>query len=270
MKTRILTALLLLLIFLSALFLLPAFYWSLAVSILLALGAWEWGRLVLPTNRFAALYTVLTLLLGPVIHYLVGQEALAAFISRYNYSSAFLLAAAGLWLIVVPSILAFKWNVRNIALLSVIGWVVLIPTWLALLHLRAGHVPLLLGVLVAIWIADSAAYFVGRKFGKHKLAPAISPGKTWEGVGGALVAVTLYGLGLCLFLDLPMTIILALWAITIVSITGDLFESWIKRQAGVKDSGTLFPGHGGVLDRIDALTSTLPLVALYLLYLQSR
>jgi phosphatidate cytidylyltransferase len=121
-----------------------------------------------------------------------------------------------------------------------------------------------------VWTADIAAYFTGRAFGRHKLAPQISPGKTWEGVAGALVAVMLYwsaiswGLpGLSLHFAAGLVLVVAL---TGVGILGDLFESWLKRVAGLKDSGALLPGHGGVLDRVDALTSTLPLAALYFAY----
>ena len=120
-------------------------------------------------------------------------------------------------------------------------------------------------LLAVIWIADSAAYFTGRALGRHKLAPAISPGKTREGVGGAFAAVTVYALALHFSLfsmrDLPM-IIAGFFSMTALSIMGDLFESWLKRNAGVKDSGSIFPGHGGMLDRIDGVTAALPLAAL--------
>jgi len=123
-----------------------------------------------------------------------------------------------------------------------------------------------------VWVADSAAYFTGRKFGKTKLAPSISPGKTWEGVIGALLGVALYvtlvvlfgGMGVVGTKILPI-LMLASWLWVGLAVIGDLFESAIKRLAGVKDSGALLPGHGGLLDRIDALTSTLPLAALVIL-----
>jgi phosphatidate cytidylyltransferase len=128
---------------------------------------------------------------------------------------------------------------------------------------------MLLALLGVVWIADSAAFFAGRRFGRTKLAPTISPGKTWEGVVGAFVAVLLYALilqqvvfpGVAGF-QFPGLYILVL-CMTALGILGDLFESWMKRQAGVKDSGTLLPGHGGVLDRIDALTAAVPLAALW-------
>ena len=129
----------------------------------------------------------------------------------------------------------------------------------------------LLSVLALIWIADIAAYFAGRAFGRHKLAPGISPGKTWEGVAGALAGTVIYAI-ICATASPPLTAIvqgnswLAYFGFTVllcaVSIVGDLFESSIKRQAMVKDSGNLLPGHGGVLDRIDSMTSTLPVAAL--------
>jgi phosphatidate cytidylyltransferase len=140
-----------------------------------------------------------------------------------------------------------------------------------MIDLRENSPQLLLGIMVLVWVADSAAYFTGRKFGKHKLAPSISPGKTWEGVLGALVGVSVYVLVVWVLIDLshlimfiPM-ILLASWCWVGLAVMGDLFESAVKRQAGVKDSGALLPGHGGLLDRIDALTSTLPLAALALL-----
>ena len=146
--------------------------------------------------------------------------------------------------------------------MSTLGISLLLATWIALIGLHKISPLLLLSVLATVWIADSAAYFAGKKFGKHKLAPEISPGKTWEGVMGALFAVTLYGLLLCHFQHLSRWLILGLWLIVILSVMGDLFESLLKRQSNVKDSSQLLPGHGGVLDRIDGLIPTLPLVLL--------
>jgi phosphatidate cytidylyltransferase len=121
--------------------------------------------------------------------------------------------------------------------------------------------------MAMVWVADISAFFAGRKFGRHKLAPNISPGKTWEGVAGALLGVIVYVEIVILVSGLQQHNALFVYALVGValSVMGDLFESAIKRQAGVKDSGTLLPGHGGLLDRIDALTSTLPLAALTIL-----
>jgi phosphatidate cytidylyltransferase len=140
-----------------------------------------------------------------------------------------------------------------------------------MIDLRHASPWLLLGVMFVVWLADTAAYFSGRTFGKHKLAPSISPGKTWEGVFGALVFVTIYvsaigwGTGLIKTIVAFAGVLIISWFWVALSVIGDLFESAIKRQAGVKDSGTLLPGHGGLLDRIDALTSTLPFVALVII-----
>jgi phosphatidate cytidylyltransferase len=115
--------------------------------------------------------------------------------------------------------------------------------------------------MIAIWVSDTAAYFTGRAFGKHKLAPTISPGKTWEGVAGALIAVSIYALTWTYLAGEKTQIMLLvplLLVLVVLGIIGDLFESLMKRQAGVKNSGDILPGHGGILDRIDALTSTLP------------
>jgi phosphatidate cytidylyltransferase len=146
--------------------------------------------------------------------------------------------------------------------------------WVALVHFLLEGVVVLLSVLVIVWLADTAAYFAGRAFGKRKLAPHISPGKTWAGVGGAVVAVI--GVAVIARLVAPDAGLLSnrllatlgvvgaalLGAIVLLSIVGDLFESLLKRQAGVKDSSHLLPGHGGFYDRVDALLPTLPLAAL--------
>jgi phosphatidate cytidylyltransferase len=140
-----------------------------------------------------------------------------------------------------------------------------------MLDMRAVSPWMLLFVMCLVWVADIAAYFAGRKFGKRKLAPSISPGKTWEGVAGALLGVSVYVILAWSFSpdfahrELLPIVLLASWLWVGLAVIGDLFESAVKRQAGVKDSGALLPGHGGLLDRIDALTSTLPLAALAML-----
>ena len=149
------------------------------------------------------------------------------------------------------------------------GLLVLVPAYIALLDLRGRGVVVFLLVGAIVWVADIAAYFAGHRFGQRKLAPAISPGKTWEGVIGGLVAVALYGAIISgsvrnLINASTPTVLLVLAAIVLgaFSVVGDLFESSLKRQAGVKDSGQLLPGHGGILDRIDALMPVMPLAAL--------
>jgi phosphatidate cytidylyltransferase len=155
------------------------------------------------------------------------------------------------------------------------GWLALWPTWVALVLLRETSPWLLLALASMVWVADICAYFAGKTFGRHKLAPRISPGKTWEGVMGALAGVVIYGIVLAVVSQARnwslapafergagVPAIAVMVVLTAFSIVGDLFESWMKRGAGLKDSSALLPGHGGILDRIDALTSTLPLAAL--------
>jgi len=181
--------------------------------------------------------------------------------------------SALLWLIIVPTWLMAGWKVRQPLLMALTGWAVLIPTGLAMLDLRAANPQpwILLFMMGLVWMADIAAYFAGRRFGKNKLAPSISPGKTWEGVAGALLGVSVYVALVWSYSPyfahrevLPILLLASWWWVGL-AVIGDLFESAIKRQAGVKDSGALLPGHGGLLDRIDALTSTLPLAAMAML-----
>jgi phosphatidate cytidylyltransferase len=135
----------------------------------------------------------------------------------------------------------------------------------SLIWLRGHEMMLALFPMLCVWATDTGAYFIGKKFGRHKLAPAISPGKTWEGLGGGVAAAVAIALVMHPFAGVPFSfsqsaVIAAL--IAVVGQAGDLFESWLKRRAGVKDSGTLIPGHGGILDRVDALVFTLPLFAI--------
>lgn len=252
--SRILTALALLAPFLAALFYLPGRYWAILVLGVTVLASLEWSRICGFSRRFALAYAVLTAALG----------ALLAAWPESAEARGWLVAAGLFWVLVAPLWLAGRWRMKNPLVLAVVGWIILVPTALTLVVLRGLGPLAVLAVLVLVWIADTAAYFSGRAYGRHKLAPAISPGKTWEGVIGALAAVTVYGAAVNHFGALSLWIVPGFWALTVLSIVGDLFESFMKRQAGLKDSGSLLPGHGGILDRIDSLTSTLPVAALFL------
>lgn len=268
LKQRVITAIILLLLFLSALFMLPAPGWMVLVIVMVMQGTSEWTRLAKLSSRAANVYWWLTLAAMGGIAWFDAGHSLAQHAGLHMVAYAI---SALLWLAVVPLWLGMGWQVRQPLAMALVGWAVLIPTGLAMVDLRENSPQLLLGIMVLVWVADSAAYFSGRKFGKNKLAPSISPGKTWEGVIGALLGVSLYVLLVWgysgyfhLFMYLPI-FLLASWCWVGLAVIGDLFESAVKRQAGVKDSGALLPGHGGLLDRIDALTSTLPLAALALL-----
>ncbi|MHB1173961.1 MAG: phosphatidate cytidylyltransferase [Sulfuriferula sp.] len=259
------TALTLLAGFLACLFLLPQPAWTVVMVVPLIFGAREWGRL----SGFS---------MAAANGYAVASVALAAFVYVWGdaYHGLIYLAATLFWLVVAPLWLAFGWRLQQPVLRILAGWLVLLPLWLSLLDLRAYSALGLLLLMGIVWIADSAAYFTGKRFGRRKLAAQISPGKTWEGAAGAGLAVTIYTLivlGIAAAsgrvqspAEWLLPLALFVWLVFYLSILGDLFESWVKRLAGAKDSGNLLPGHGGMLDRIDALTSALPVSALLLLH----
>jgi len=271
LSTRILTALALVPLVLAALFLLPPRGLGIALLVVTFIGAREWSQL--------AAFPVATqrLFIGGILVAGIALLALPAFGFDRGWPTAVVLAGCGLsglfWLLVAPAWVTQRWPTSGRGPMFVVGWIVLLGGWMALVELQARSPWLVLAAMAIVWIADTAAYFAGRAFGRRKLAPAISPGKTWEGVYGALAAVALYALllltlapptGLASALDAPVIVasIACALLITGISVIGDLFESLMKRHAGVKDSGNLLPGHGGVLDRIDALLAAMPLAAL--------
>ncbi|MBI2314069.1 MAG: phosphatidate cytidylyltransferase [Betaproteobacteria bacterium] len=259
LKARIVTAIALLGAFLSALFYLPEPFWSVLVLAIAALAALEWGGFCGFSKTQSLGFGAVTLVLG--------AAALWAPIGGGQQTLLFALrAAAVFWVLIVPLWIARGWRIRSRFPLALAGWIVLVPTALSLVELRGVGPQLLLALLGLIWIADSAAYFAGRAWGRRRLAPAISPGKTWEGVAGAAVSVTAYGIALGALAGIGLWIVPAFWALAALGILGDLYESLLKRQAGLKDSGSILPGHGGILDRIDSLTATLPVAALFVLH----
>ena len=271
LKTRVVTAVVLLFVFLSALFGLPPAGWVGFVTLVAAIGAWEWGALLsFDGRRRVALgigFAVLCLAIVFSQPAALGLEAVSNEAGR-QFGQWLYLPAIAFWALLVPLWMMRRWPLPKTWLGVLPGLLVLLPTWLALIQLRQMGGWALLGVMAIVWIADIAAYFSGRRFGRRKIAPTISPGKTWEGAIGAAFAVVLYGLVLSRFLPHmaaahDAVLVMAFLGLTAVSIIGDLFESLLKRQAGLKDSSAILPGHGGVLDRIDSLTSTLPLVAFF-------
>lgn len=257
LKQRVWAALVLILAFLAALFYLPPTAWAFLMGVIALGAAWEWARLCGLSGFSRGLYALI-----------VG----GAIATYYAVSGPFMmqglwLVALLFWFILAPLWLIKHWVIGQRGFLLLIGLVVLLPTWFAFVLLRDLNALLLLFLMGLVWVADSAAYFSGRQWGKHKLAPRISPGKTWEGVIGALVVAILYVNLWRIFAPeiLARFSAVSWWGqslaailLVAISITGDLFESHLKRVAGLKDSGSLIPGHGGILDRIDSQTSVLP------------
>lgn len=265
LKTRVITALLLVAGLALILFALPPIAALLAFAAIAALAAWEWGGLMKQDQPARVMYAFVLLLF-------CWQLTVAA----PELVPMLLGLSVAFWILVVPLWFRYKWTLTgNDFSAYSLGALVILPTWAAMVALHAVSTWLMLAVMALVWVADISAYFTGRAFGRHKLAPAISPGKTWEGVAGAVIGVLIYGGIVLSFSPLAGTIPLGLpllglllILLTAVSVMGDLFESLLKRQAGIKDSSNLLPGHGGVLDRIDALTSTLPLAALILYFVR--
>jgi len=271
LKTRVITAIVMLAVLLPVTLFAPLAGFGALIGVVLVFAAWEWARLLKLGGA------------GPVVYALVAALALAATAPLGVDAAAsrpLFMAAGVFWLLVGPFALrrkpALAGGVWRPFLLAA-GLVVFAACWHALVAARALGVPFVLSLLLVVWLADIGAYFAGKAFGKHKLAPAISPGKTWEGAIGGWLAVMIVAALAVLTAAFEPTLFYALLehlgsirafiALTLLvafSVVGDLFESMLKRQAGVKDSSGLLPGHGGVLDRIDALLPVLPLAMLLL------
>lgn len=253
---RVLTAIILIPLVLLGLFFLPPDYFALASGVVFLLAGWEWSRLSgLQKNDARIIYCCLILL--------------CLIASFYVPLLSVLISSIVFWFFAV--MILFVYSRRHsraggnpAVFIQVAGLIMLPACWKAVNYLcfLHPHPYKLLSLFLIVWLADIAAYFVGSRFGKHKLAPSISPGKSIEGAIGGLVVVGIV-IGL-IFHSIPM-IILALVTV-IISIIGDLFESFMKRCQGLKDSGKILPGHGGILDRIDSLISAAPLFALGLMY----
>jgi len=267
LNARLATALVLLAGFVMAALWLPNRWWAALMLAALAAAAWEWGALAAIRGARRGLYIGAMVALAWAVGLAsngVGDGASprsGTAVAVYGIGLAFWLFLALPWFV-------RRWQVRLPFALAAAGWLALVPAWLAMTQLQGDPVRLL-ALLAIVWVADTAAYFTGRKWGRHRLAPSVSPAKTWEGVAGACAAVAVYYVALSIFA--PDWRWLDGWSgavlfagITLMSIVGDLYESWIKRQAGVKDSGTWLPGHGGVLDRIDSVISSMPFAALLL------
>lgn len=265
LKTRVITASLLIAGFVTALLLASNTVWALLTLVVTLIAVWEWSNLIKLNKTQTYSYVVVAMLMGVAIYFTSG----IAFVSTLSlYHDVFVFSMLSIvtvfWILLAPIWLITRKKINHQLGLAILGLLLLLSTWVALFELRIISPWLLLSIIATVSIADSAAYFAGKRFGRNKLAPEISPGKTWEGVAGGLLAVTLFGYLLCYYFNYSLWFLVGFWIIVILSIMGDLFESLMKRQAGIKDSSQLLPGHGGILDRMDGLIPSLALSLFYI------
>jgi phosphatidate cytidylyltransferase len=259
---RVLAAIVLIPVVVAAILWLPTVGFALLLGAFAVTGGHEWCRVgQLPRAWHAVFVVSLTLALT------------GGYFAMHSLPFVQITLAMSIlwWLLAFVAVVARQRDVEFVwfefaAVRAGAGMLILYPAWVSLVWLHAQQPTMVLFVMVLIWVADSAAYFAGRQFGRRKLASRVSPGKSWEGVAGGLLAVVCLAVGVALASDHSMRMSAVFVALSLVvavaSVLGDLIESLFKRRAGVKDSGTLIPGHGGVLDRIDSLTAAGPCFAL--------
>lgn len=257
LKQRVITALWLLPLMLGMLFYAPQWLWAAFCGLIALTALWEYARMgglcKIKTNHYLAA----TLVFGVV-----------AYAGGWMLPDLVWYVVLAFWLAVMPLWLRFKWRLNGGWQVYAVGWLLVMPFWFALVSLRPhpdDALPLL-AVMGLVWVADVCAYFSGKAFGKHKIAPAISPGKSWEGAIGGAVCVAVYmtavrSAGWTAFDTGWFDTVLIGLVLTVVSVCGDLLESWLKRAAGIKDSSKLLPGHGGVFDRVDSLIAVISVYA---------
>lgn len=276
LKQRIITALVLVAALGSGVYYFPYSGFLLFAAVIILLAGWEWANLS-GLSSMPGRCAYLVLLAASLL--VTGYYCSLAQLSHINLANVQQLLGLGgiwwaialLWVKAYPAS-AVLWG--SLPVRAVMGLLVLVPCWLALVYLRSlddGIVCLayLIGIVVT---ADTGAYFSGRKFGKSKLAPAVSPGKSWAGFWGGFICTLLMATSIGAFYSIAGLSQVALIGVTLVSglasVLGDLLESMVKRHRGIKDSGKLLPGHGGVMDRMDSLTATAPVFALFVILLR--
>ena len=272
LKQRIITALWMLPLMLGMLFYAPQWLWAAFCGLISLVTLWEYARMSglekLKTNHYLAA----TLVFGII-----------AYAGGWTLPDIVWYAVLAFWLVVMPLWLKFKWKLNGGWQAYTVGWLLVMPFWFALMSLRPhpDYALSLLTVLGLVWVADVCAYFRGRAcgadlgaylsgtaFGKHKIAPTVSPGKSWEGAIGGAICVAVYmtvvwWAGWLTFDAGWFNTVLIGLVLTVVSVCGDLLESWLKRAAGIKDSSNLLPGHGGVFDRVDSLIAVISVYAAF-------
>lgn len=256
---RILTAIVLVAVLLVIFFVLPRAAAIIAIGAFVVAGAWEWAG-------FFGTHTVaVRLVYAGLVAAMISALTLAA--PGAVPSQEILLAGFCWWLLALALVVIFPQRIP-VLVTAVCGLLVLIPAWVAILellrHPDAGAA-FVLYALTIVWAADIGAYFFGRRLGRVKLAPRVSPGKTREGAVGGLFAAAIVAVAGAWILGLPLLVMIPIAvSVAAISIVGDLTVSLFKRHAGLKDSGSLFPGHGGVMDRVDSVTAAMPLFVLEL------
>ncbi|WP_165312090.1 phosphatidate cytidylyltransferase [Vibrio ziniensis] len=274
MKQRIITALILAPLVILAIFYLSLPWFMVALATVTIIGSWEWTQFVNASSRYLAL--VPAVIVGIASYVWLAPDGIS--FHSLNDSHYVLLIIGSLWWL-FSSFLAISypksrpWWENSSFLRHLFGLLTLIPFFWSVVFLRAENIALdsyhgarlVLFVCFIVWAADSGAYFVGKSFGKHKMAPAVSPNKTIEGLLGGVVAAMLVGwifadLFSIQFTSVPVMLVTILLTV-VISVLGDLVESMFKRVSGIKDSSNIIPGHGGVLDRIDSLTAAFPVFA---------
>ena len=252
LKERVITALIAVAVLLLVLFVLPQAVAQVVVALLILAGAWEWsGFLGTGSTAVRAGYVILIAVLMVLVTWLAPQiNGVLLLVALLWW------ACALIWTLFYPTPIpaAVRW---------IVGILVLLPLYKALVVLYLASPAVLLGALLIVWAADTGAFVAGKLFGRVKLAPQISPGKTWEGVIGGLLTVAVLAAAGGWFFDVRISVLVPFClAIASASIVGDLTVSMFKRTSGLKDSGAIFPGHGGVLDRVDSVAAAAPLFAL--------
>jgi phosphatidate cytidylyltransferase len=264
LKFRIATALVIAPLTLAAVFLLSPQAFALFMALIVLMAAWEWTAMMRLVSRSQRTVYVLAVLFAIV----VVQKSLA------HYEQVIFTAAAVWWLVAAVLVVLYPrartlWCGRVSK--GVVGFLVLVPTWAAMVYIRELEQGpwLIVYMFLIVWGADTGAYFAGKRFGKRKLMPHVSPAKSWAGVGGASVTVLLVTMSTQQYLIFSQNISFGIYVLALVllfvSVVGDLTESMFKRQCGIKDSGSILPGHGGIMDRIDSLTAAAPVFALCLI-----
>jgi len=236
----------------------PPIFAIFSMIVFISLSGWEWSRLVSLIDNQRTIFIVALLLVSVLVY------------ASDGFRWFFIVLGVIIWMIFLILLAIYEKDTSvykdNAWLLRLAAFLVLIPAWASLITLQQFYPLLVLYLVFLIAIADSGAYFSGKAFGKTKLAPELSPGKTREGMFGGLAGATIWSILGAAYFGLPtagwLFFILLSMAVALFSVAGDLFESLIKREAGQKDSGSILPGHGGILDRIDGLLAALPLFTL--------